>query len=105
MLWCSYMMYRTFRVMIEQDEQNTFHASVPVLPGCHSWGDSLAEARANIREAIDVHVSDDVTYKPEFVQRVLDASNEPPTETFQGAKSFLQRLSSGKPDLNTRSWT
>ncbi len=58
MLWCSYMVYRTFRVMIEQDEQNTFHASVPALPGCHSWGDSLAEARANIREAIELYVED-----------------------------------------------
>ena len=86
-------MYRTFRVMIEQDEHNTFHAFVPALPGCHSWGDSLAEARVHIHEAIDVH-TDDGSYKPEFVKRALKASTESPTETFQGAKSFLQRLRS-----------
>lgn len=46
----------TFRIVIEPDENNTFHAYVPTLPGCHTWGETITETRKNIREAIDVHV-------------------------------------------------
>ena len=45
-----------FRVVIEQDEDGVFVASVPSLPGCHSQGKTRAEAMANIREAMDVYV-------------------------------------------------
>jgi len=44
-----------FTVVIEPDEQG-YHAFVPALPGCHSFGDSVEEAQANILEAIEVHV-------------------------------------------------
>jgi len=44
-----------FTVVIEPDEAS-FHAYVPVLPGCHSFGDTLDEARANIFEAMQLHV-------------------------------------------------
>lgn len=42
----------TFRVLIEPDENNTFHGWVPALPGCDTWADSLEETRANVRDAI-----------------------------------------------------
>ena len=45
----------TFRIIIESDEGG-YHASVPNLPGCHSWGKSLEEAKQNIREAIKSHI-------------------------------------------------
>ena len=51
-----YMKSYTFRVIIEPDENNTFHGSVPLLPGCHTWGESLEETKTNIREAIKCHV-------------------------------------------------
>lgn len=44
-----------FTVVIEPDEQG-YHAYVPALPGCHSFGDNVEEAQANILEAIEVHV-------------------------------------------------
>ncbi len=44
-----------FTVIIEPDEDQ-FHAFVPALPGCHSFGATLDEARANIAEAIQLHV-------------------------------------------------
>jgi predicted RNase H-like HicB family nuclease len=44
-----------FTVVIEPDEQG-YHAYVPALPGCHSFGDTLDEARANITEAIGLHI-------------------------------------------------
>ncbi len=46
----------TFRVIIEPDEKDTFHAYVPLLPGCHTWGETIEETRRNVREAIDVHI-------------------------------------------------
>ncbi len=44
-----------FTVIIEPDEDQ-FHAYVPALPGCHSFGATLDEVRANIAEAIQLHV-------------------------------------------------
>jgi predicted RNase H-like HicB family nuclease len=44
-----------FTVVIEPDE-NGFHAFVPVLPGCHTFGESVEEARVNITEAVELHV-------------------------------------------------
>ena len=52
------MSARTFRVIIEPDENDTFHAFVPTLPGCHTWGNSLAETKKNIKEAIELYVRD-----------------------------------------------
>ncbi|MDQ2805695.1 MAG: type II toxin-antitoxin system HicB family antitoxin [Chloroflexota bacterium] len=45
-----------FTVVLEPDEDG-FHAYVPVLPGCHTFGRSLDEVRANISEAIELHVA------------------------------------------------
>ncbi len=45
----------TFTVLIEPDG-DAFHAYVPALRGCHTFGDSIAEATANVREAIALHV-------------------------------------------------
>jgi len=46
----------TYRIIIEPDERNTFHAYVPALPGCHTWGESINQARKNIQDAIDVYI-------------------------------------------------
>lgn len=46
----------TYRVIIEPDERNTFHAYVPALPGCHTWGETLKEARENIRDAMGAYL-------------------------------------------------
>lgn len=40
------------QVIIEQDETGYYVAEVPALPGCISQGKTLAEAKANIKEAI-----------------------------------------------------
>lgn len=41
-----------FRVTINQDEEGMFVAECPTLPGCISQGKTLADAKANIIEAI-----------------------------------------------------
>jgi predicted RNase H-like HicB family nuclease len=40
-----------------QNESRGWVAECPSLPGCNSQGDSYAEARANIRSAIELFVS------------------------------------------------
>jgi len=44
-----------FTVVIEPDEQG-FHAYVPALPGCHTFADTIDEARRNILEALELHL-------------------------------------------------
>lgn len=46
----------TYRIIIEPDDNNTFHAFAPALPGCHTWGESLDETKINIRDAVDVYL-------------------------------------------------
>ena len=45
----------TYRVIIEPDGRY-FHAYVPALPGCHTFGKTLAETKKNVREAIQVYL-------------------------------------------------
>lgn len=45
----------TYRVIIEPDGKK-FHAYVPALPGCHTFGKTLVEAKKHAREAITVYL-------------------------------------------------
>lgn len=44
------------KVLVRPELQGGFSVSVPAMPGCHSQGDSLEEALANIREATDLWI-------------------------------------------------
>ena len=46
----------TYRIIIEPDENGTFHGYVPALPGCHTWGKTLEVTRENTRDAIEVYI-------------------------------------------------
>lgn len=41
-----------FKVIIEQDEEGYFVASVPAIPGCYTQGKTYEEALKNTKEAI-----------------------------------------------------
>ncbi len=47
-----------YTVVLERESDGGFVASVPVLPGCVSQGDSREEALQNIHEAIDLYIED-----------------------------------------------
>lgn len=47
----------TFRVIIEPDENNTFHGYVPFLPGCHTWGETIEKTKKNLRDAIQAYIA------------------------------------------------
>lgn len=53
-----------FKVLIEQDEDGVYVASVPELPGCYTQGKTLEKVRERIKEAIELVLESDkgVTY-------------------------------------------
>jgi predicted RNase H-like HicB family nuclease len=44
------------RVVFEPSDEGGYTVYVPALPGCVSEGDTLDEARQNIREAIELYL-------------------------------------------------
>lgn len=50
-----YMKTLTYRVIIQPDGKQ-FHAYVPALSGCHTFGKTIQEAQKNINEAIQLYV-------------------------------------------------
>ncbi len=65
-------MRREFNVVIEQDEDGYFVASVPALRGCHTQAKSLDVLMKRVREAIElcIEVEEPVTNQFIGVQRV-----------------------------------
>jgi len=47
-----------YTVMLEQEDDGGYVASVPALAGCVSQGDNRADALANILEAIKLYLAD-----------------------------------------------
>jgi predicted RNase H-like HicB family nuclease len=49
---------KSYRVVYERDESGHWIATVPSVKGCHSYGRSIGEARARVREALGLFVRD-----------------------------------------------
>lgn len=47
---------REFTVIIEQDEDGIYVASVPELPECHTQAETLDELNRRIKEAIELYL-------------------------------------------------
>jgi predicted RNase H-like HicB family nuclease len=45
-----------FTIVIEQDEDGIYVASVPELPGCHTQAETLDELNERIKEAIELYL-------------------------------------------------
>ena len=56
----------SYRVDIARDGSGAWLARVPAVPGCHTYGRTLEQARRRIREALDLWVADAATAKLEF---------------------------------------
>jgi predicted RNase H-like HicB family nuclease len=52
-------MKKEFTVVIEQDEDGIYIASVPELEGCHTQAKTLDELRERIKEAIQLYLEVD----------------------------------------------
>lgn len=49
------------KVIIHKAEEGGYWAEVPALRGCFSQGETLDEMKANIKEAIEAYLDEDVT--------------------------------------------
>jgi len=45
-----------YTVILEHEEEGGYHAFCPALKGCHTQGDTVEEALANVREAIEAYL-------------------------------------------------
>ena len=45
-----------FTVVVERDEDGLYVASVPLLQGCYTQGETYEEALDNIKDAIKLHI-------------------------------------------------
>jgi predicted RNase H-like HicB family nuclease len=59
-----------FTVVIEKDEDGRFLAICPGLQGCYTEGETEAEARALIEDAIRLHVEDRLEREEPIYQEV-----------------------------------
>jgi predicted RNase H-like HicB family nuclease len=50
------MKINNYRVIFEPEKEGGYHAYCPALRGCHSYGDTLDEAKENITEAIEAYL-------------------------------------------------
>jgi len=57
-----------FKVLIEQDENGVYVASVPELSGCYTQGKTLEEVRKRIKEAIELILESDKDLKKEKLE-------------------------------------
>ena len=68
-------MQREFSIIIEQDTEGYYVATVPELPGCHTQAKSLDTLMKRTREAIDLclEVEKDIPAASRFVgvQRIV----------------------------------
>ena len=65
-----------FKVVIEQDEDGYFVASVPALPGCFTQAKTLGDLKKRIREAILLCL-EVAKINPKYSQQIKDYSYEP----------------------------
>ena len=95
-------------VAIHKDEGSVFGVSVPDVPGCFSYGDTVEDALKNAQEAVIFHVEglledgefDSLT--PSSIED-LQASNEYPDALWALVDIDLSRLSSKQTRFNV-SW-
>ena len=69
----SYRIYMTLKAIIHKAEEGGFWAEVPSLPGCLTQGETLAELKANLREAVELWLSvDDKVTESHASDKVLE---------------------------------
>jgi predicted RNase H-like HicB family nuclease len=65
----------TLKVLIHKAEEGGYWAEVPALPGCVSQGETVADVRTNVREAIEGWLlSEESTTQADAADRVLEVT-------------------------------
>lgn len=57
-----------YRLVLERDESGAWIARVPDVPGCHTYGRTIEQARRRIREALSLWIkaADEATFDEEI---------------------------------------
>lgn len=72
-------------VAIHQDEGSVFGVTVPDVPGCHSWGDTIEQALANTQEAIYSHIDTLIELGEDADIKISDMNDLIKNEEYAGA--------------------
>lgn len=64
MCYTYFMKVLNYRVIVEQDEDGVYVASVPSLQGCYSEGDTYEEAIQNVKDVIELRLKERKTKEP-----------------------------------------
>jgi len=72
-----------FKVVVEQDEDGRFVASVPSVPGCYTDGKTYEEAVKNIKEAITLSL-EVAKNNPNYSKKIVLSQNNQEREKFIG---------------------
>ena len=65
----------TLKVLIHKAEEGGYWAEVPALPGCVSQGETVADVRANVHEAIEGWLlAEEGTTQPDAADRVFEVT-------------------------------
>lgn len=72
-----------FRVIIEQDEDGVFVASVPAIPGCYTQGSTYEKAMKRIKESIELCL-EEAENDPSYKSQIDFSENEKATNRFLG---------------------
>lgn len=75
--------YLHFKIVMEQDEDGVFVATVPAIPGCYSQGDTYEEALKHVREAIEVCL-EAAEKDPDYKAQIDFSDTDKPSNRFLG---------------------
>ena len=70
------MTKQQFKIILEQDEDGYFVASVPALPGCYTQAKTLPELKERIKEAIALCL-EEAKESPKYRSRIKAFAYEP----------------------------
>ena len=49
-------MQKTYKILMHKEPEGTYTVSVPALPGCKTYGDSVEQAILMAQEAIELYI-------------------------------------------------
>jgi antitoxin HicB len=52
------IMQRTYKILLHKEPEGTFTVSVPALPGCMTYGDTVEHAIEMAKEAIELYIAE-----------------------------------------------
>lgn len=70
------MAKQQFKIIVEQDEDGYFVASIPALPGCYTQAKTLPDLKERTREAISLCL-EEAKENPKYRNRIEVLAYEP----------------------------